>query len=199
MLCFTSRIVHRDGLALIAGTAKPKPVPVFVAAIGTAFVIAGCSGGGVSQDEFDAAVIERDNAVSEVSRLTEEKAAAEQDLATIEERVVELEDAMEAQGALAEAREVDVSEDLSEAERLSTEALADKEEAESLVAELTLAYSDDLAVAMTTLANGATAFACDWGTAQATSGQTLNSVTGRAALAREAGSGSSCNCRRGWL
>lgn len=183
----------RDTFALIAGrtgTARPKLAIVFVAAIGTAVVLAGCSAQGVSQDEFDDAVTEIEVATNDVARVTAELATAEQQLAIFEQRVVELEEAIVAQGTVAETLEREAADDLGEAQRLLTEALADKERAERLVAELILAYSDDFEAAMTALANGATSFACDWGTGQATNGQTLDSVTGRAALTAFAASDS---------
>lgn len=137
-------------------------------------------------DEFAS---DTDALSAELAATREQLGGAEERLAAAEARIAELEGAVAARDQAlvdaadaAEALAGETDEELSDAERALRAAIAEKEDAEELIAELTLAYSEDITAAMSTLAGSARTFACEWGTAQATDGQSLSEVTGLAAL-----------------
>jgi hypothetical protein len=122
---------------------------------------------------------------SHVQELAAELETAHQQLIEAEQRVAELEDTVDAQMrelADSAAEEVSMTGRIEELEESLREATTAQEEAEELVAELILAYSDVIDAARSTLAQEASDFACSFGTSQATDGRPLSSVTGQAVL-----------------
>ena len=119
-------------------------------------ILAGC---GVSQGEVDAIIAERDALGSAVEKAEAELSALADSYEQLEAKVDGWEDRAESAEAIVET-----------AERERDTALADAEEAAGKLASILLAYSDDIGAARVKLAGAATAFACVWGTAQASDG-----------------------------
>ncbi len=107
---------------------------------------------------------------------------AQENVERLTEWTAEQEKAAADASDLADTVDAQAAADLAEADRLMSDAEADLEEAEELVAELTLAYSEDIAAARSTLATAALGFACDWGTSQAVDGVRADAISGSAAL-----------------
>jgi hypothetical protein len=146
---------------------------------------AGC---GVSQDQVDAITAERDALSSQLGVLqgeldtkTDQYAEAEGELDALVERVVELQENRDGWEDRAKAAEQSLETAENAAQERDT-ALAEAEKAKEDLADILLAYSDDIDAAMATISSTASSFACDWGTAQASDGKPLNSVTGEAVL-----------------
>ena len=124
--------------------------------------------------------------------LANDVAAAQQEVSSADKRIAELEELLVVQEtALSDAADTaatltsnldEVSGELSDVERTLTTARADKLRAEESVAELLGAYSEDIDTALATVASGAAAFACKWGTSQATDGKTAESIGGTTAI-----------------
>jgi len=150
---------------------------------------------GATERRVDDLGAENEKLTADLSAAQEQLTSAKQEIAQLEESIATQEQALADAADLAETSKSQAAADLArekrslaEAKTGLAEAETDKEQAEKLVAELTLAYSEDINAARATLASEASAFACDWGASQAVAGRTANSVSGSAALSAFASS-----------
>jgi hypothetical protein len=142
-----------------------------------------------AQNEGAAYLVASEERQSDIDAIAEQLGSADERIAELEVLVAEQEAALadaEADSATGEAEAK--AERLAAAQRLGesrTKLIAaqeDKKEAEVLVAELTLAYSEEIDSARQTLSVSATAFSCEWGAAKAIGSSPFDSITGAAAL-----------------
>jgi hypothetical protein len=146
--------------------------------------------------DLNAALTKSKGQVSELSDRSEtldaDLASAQQEISSADGRIAELEELVAAQElALVDAADAEetltgdlneVAGSLSDVKRSLTTARADKRRAEEQIASLLITYSEDIDAALETLAAGAVAFACDWGTSQAVDGKAADSIDGGAAV-----------------